>query len=105
MAAVREGGRGQKTDCHRRRCLRRQWRPSAATDGDAVALAGGRGGRDAQGTGNIENIFIAFVLKKLPADERSDHERFDAESDDAIANDHGAHIAPDCPADHGPTHH
>ena len=45
------------------------------------------------------------VKKKLPADERSDHERFDAESDDAIANDHGAHIAPDCPADHGPTHH
>ncbi len=43
----------------------------------------------------------SICLKNFPANKRSANEQSDTKSDNAVANDHKAHIAPNGPANHG----
>jgi hypothetical protein len=74
----------------------------AASDGNAVALAGGRWRWRwlLEGAGNIiENINLQHLFKKkIPDVERSANKQSNAKSNNAITNNHEAHITPDGPA-------
>ena len=50
----------------------------------------------------IENITLQHLFKKIPVDEQSTNKQSDTKSDNAVANNHEAHITSDGPTHHGP---